>query len=94
MTTVISQTANVEVALQAAAARDAAVIAALHTSSRCGTYRGIFSDVYLDHEILTERQRYWRRQLQAEPRAQQSVLMATDGSTGVGFICVVLDAEP
>ncbi len=70
------------------------MIAALHADSWRRTYRGVFSDVYLDHEAPSERRRYWHRHLRTKPGAQQRVLVALDGGTCAGFICIVLDAEP
>jgi GNAT superfamily N-acetyltransferase len=73
---------------------DAEAIAALHAASWKRSYRGMFSDAYLDGDVFEERQQHWRRRLQTEPRPDQGVLVALDGTALVGFLCIFLEAEP
>lgn len=71
---------------------DAEAIATLHAQSWVDTYRGIFSDKYLDEEVWAERKLSWAERF-ADPASNQYVLVATEKDPSenediAGFICV------
>lgn len=65
---------------------DADAIALLHTRSWRESYRGSFSDAFLDGELPDERLRVWRDRLDPAPR-NQLVQLALEGRELVGFVC-------
>jgi len=73
---------------------DAGAIAALHAESWRGTYRGVFSDAFLDREVHEERRRHWRECLETAPGPDQGVLLAEEDGACLGFICIRLEGEP
>jgi GNAT superfamily N-acetyltransferase len=79
---------------RSAVAADAAKIAALHTASWRGTYRGILSDTYLDGEIEDERLSLWKTRLSSPGMDRRLVLLAEDPRKLAGFVCVLLDEKP
>lgn len=81
--------------LRAMTPRDAAAVAALHAASWRSAYRGIFSDHFLDHEVVQERQQAWRDRLQPQASATDWGLVAED-DTGrlVGFAYVMPHHDP
>jgi predicted N-acetyltransferase YhbS len=81
------------VEIRMAAAGDAEAIAALHAESWRSTYRGTFSDPYLDGEAPGERLRHWIKRLRSGPRPDQGVLVAMEDGVCVGFICIHLESE-
>jgi GNAT superfamily N-acetyltransferase len=72
---------------------DADAIAFLHTRSWRESYRGAFSDEFLDRELPEERLRVWRDRL-AEPARNQLVELAFDGKDLVGFVCAYGAQDP
>jgi len=83
-----------DVHIRPAAAGDVEAVAALHAESWRSTYRGTFSDFYLDGEAPEERLQHWINRLSSGPLPKQGVLVAMDGGVCVGFICIYLQAEP
>ena len=78
------------VVLRPMRADDADTVAALHAASWRSAYRGIFSDRFLDHEAIQERQQAWRERLQANPSGVDWGLIAEDGQgRTVGFAYVM-----
>ena len=75
-------------------AADGVSIAALHTASWRGAYRGILPDSYLDGEIGEERLGLWKTRLSSSGRDRGLVLLAEDPLELAGFVCVLLDEEP
>ena len=74
---------------------DADAIATLHATSWRSTYRGIFTDRYLDHEAETERRGAWRARLQAGAPSADWGLVAEDGQGRlVGFAYVQPGHDP
>ena len=67
------------IATRTAHAGDAEAVAALHTRSWRESYRGEFSDAYLDGDLLGERLGVWRERL-GSPAANQLVQLAHDGA--------------
>jgi ribosomal protein S18 acetylase RimI-like enzyme len=72
---------------------DADPIALLHTRSWRESYRGEFSDAFLDGELPEERIRVWRARLD-QPAASQFVQLAFDGESLVGFVCAYGAHDP
>jgi ribosomal protein S18 acetylase RimI-like enzyme len=72
---------------------DADAIALLHTRSWRESYRGAFSDAFLDRELPDERLRVWRDRL-AGPPESQLVQLAVDGTSLVGFVCAYGAHDP
>lgn len=66
---------------------DANAIAALHTLSWQHTYRGAFSDHYLDHEAPTERLQVWTDRF-TDDHTLMHVIVAEIDDKLVGFCCV------
>ncbi len=60
-------------------------LAELHAQSWRDSYRGIFSDSYLDDEVWDERKTAWTKQLSA-PKSNQRVVVATENGQMLGFI--------
>jgi ribosomal protein S18 acetylase RimI-like enzyme len=79
--------------IRAATAADADAIAALHADSWRRTYRGMMLDSYLDGDLDGERRSAWRARF-AEPRPDQRVWVAVDGSGLLGFGCLFGDGDP
>lgn len=71
---------------------DATTIAQLHALSWQSTYRGIFTDRYLDGPVFADRHQHWHSRLHAQPAPY--VLLAHSQGIPSGFVCVVLDADP
>ena len=72
---------------------DYAAIAKLHTESWRKTYRGIYSDSFLDHEVEQERLHVWQHKLKS-PNNNQQVIIATLEDTVAGFACLYLNNDP
>ena len=70
-----------------AQARDAEAVASLHARSWRESYRGSFTDAFLDGDLVGERLRVWRERL-GHPPDDPLVLLAVDGEELGGFICV------
>ncbi len=82
-----------QIMFRVAGASDYLRVAELHAASWRSAYRGMLSDAYLDGDILAERGRLWEQRL-AQPSDRQYVLLAEENDNLVGFVCVLLDAEP
>jgi GNAT superfamily N-acetyltransferase len=65
---------------------DAAAIADLHARSWRATYRGAYSDAYLDGPVAEERLATWTARLE-DPLPNQFVVVAEDDGAVVGFAC-------
>jgi len=82
-----------EIVVRQATAQDVAAIAALHADSWRRHYRGAFSDAYLDGDIVRDRQVVWTERLTA-PAADQLTVVADRSGDVVGFVHLILDADP
>ncbi len=65
-------------------------IARLHAYSWQTHYRGIFTDRYLDDDVVDDRLQVWQRRFD-NPSKEQYVIMALDGELLCGFGCVFLN---
>ena len=72
---------------------DAPAIARLHAESWRRTYRGAFSDAYLDGPVFEERATLWDQRM-ATPRDDQYVMLATEGDQLLGFACTFGNEDP
>ncbi len=79
------------IGLRPAIAGDAGQIAALHADSWRRHYRGAYSDVFLDGDVLTERLRVWSARL-ATPSG--NTVVAEHQGRLVGFVHAIPDADP
>ncbi len=73
--------------IREAAVSDVSAIANLHADSWRNTYRGAYSDAYLDGPVFDDRVKVWAERLSSPP-ANQYVVVAEDGGEVVGFACV------
>ncbi|MBA4219000.1 MAG: GNAT family N-acetyltransferase [Roseateles sp.] len=74
---------------------DADAVATLHATSWRHTYRGIFTDHDLDHEVDTDRRTVWRARLQSDvPTADWGLAMDDPAGRLVGFAYVQPDHDP
>jgi ribosomal protein S18 acetylase RimI-like enzyme len=76
-----------------AEACDAEAIALLHARSWRESYRGEFSDEFLDGDLPAERLAVWRERL-AAPARNPFIQLAFDGPELVGFVCAYGDHDP
>lgn len=72
---------------------DAHAVALLHTDSWRRSYRGEFSDDFLDHALPDERIAVWTERL-GHPPEHQLVQLACDGTELVGFVCAYGAHDP
>ena len=71
---------------------DVEAIGALHAQSWFTAYRGILLDNYLDNDVRTERQRYWRDKLSG--LSPKDFIVVAENSEGViGFAAVMDEPE-
>ena len=73
--------------LRPAGADDAPAVAALHARSWRATYRGAFSDAYLDGPIGAERLAFWRERLRHVRMDMLTLLLEDAAGTPLGFVC-------
>lgn len=82
-----------EIILRNASAQDIAAIAALHADSWRRHYRGAYRDSFLDGDVVADRKAVWTERLTA-PSADQFTIVADHSGKLVGFIHMILDADP
>lgn len=68
-------------------------IAQLHAENWRHTYRGLFSDAFLDHDVVDDRLQVWAQRL-ASPPQNQCVLVAMEQTKVRGFVCVYGQDDP
>ena len=72
---------------------DADAVARLHAQSWRESYRGSFTDAFLDDEQPAERIGVWRERL-GRPAPNQLVRLAFAGADLMGFVCVYAARDP
>jgi GNAT superfamily N-acetyltransferase len=82
------------IALTEATSQDIESIAQLHAQSWRNAYRGMLADEYLDRHVVADRLEFWTARFASVPADRRLVLQAISGGTLIGFVCVLLDAEP
>lgn len=80
--------------LRAGEPADVQGIARLHAESWRKTYRGLFSDSFLEGPVYAEREALWRKRLATWEAARNVVLLAERDGRLCGFASVLLDTEP
>lgn len=76
-----------------ATASDVDAIAALHADSWRRTYRGAYSDAFLDHEVDAERREVWSERFRS-PAPNTHTVIAEDDGGFAGFVHTILDEDP
>ncbi|MEM1359997.1 MAG: GNAT family N-acetyltransferase [Bacteroidota bacterium] len=76
-----------------AGAADAPAIAHLHATNWQLTYRGAFTDDYLDNHAPTERLQVWTERF-SEPNPRMITILAENEAGLQGFCCIFLDYGP
>jgi GNAT superfamily N-acetyltransferase len=71
----------------------ARIIAALHSASWRATYRGIFTDAYLDYQVEADRLRHWQAHVPELVEGLGEIYLATLDSVAVGFVCIEVGPE-
>lgn len=79
--------------LRAATERDIDAIARLHADSWRRHYRGAFLDVFLDGDVVADRQAAWTERLGGPGKGQFTIVAELDGAV-VGFVHMILDDDP
>jgi GNAT superfamily N-acetyltransferase len=82
------------ISLTAASSQDADSIARLHAQSWRSAYRGMLSDAYLDEHVVADRLAFWTSRFANVAPERRLVLRAVSDGELLGFVCVLLDAEP
>lgn len=77
-----------------ATASDIDAIAAVHADSWRRTYRGAYSDAFLDGDVFEERLGEWTRRLTHPRLAYSTIVAEDDDGRVVGFACTILDHDP
>lgn len=80
-----------ELTFRAAGPDDAEAIALLHADSWRRHYRGAYSDLYLDGDVVADRKAVWTSRLAAP--VPGATILAEDGSALAGFVHVVFDED-
>lgn len=78
---------------KSAVKNDYRAIAALHAKSWQQNYRGVFSDYFLDNEVLNERLEVWKNRLE-NPKDNQFIHVVEIEDSFVAFICGYIDDDP
>lgn len=73
-----------------ATSEDVSAIAKLHTISWQENYRTVFSDDFLDNELLDDRMNVWTQRL-ANPSKDQFILLIKKAGHLTGFMCAYID---
>ena len=81
------------VVIRHATPADAEVIAALHAESWRQSYRGVYSDAYLDGVVVEERRELWLERMRTIDERAITLLAEVDG-TLVGFAHTYLRSDP
>lgn len=75
-----------------ATSADAEAVARLHADSWRRAYRGIYSDEFLDGDLVGERLGVWRKRLEG-PKPNQFVCLAETNGELAGFVCGFADDD-
>ena len=83
-----------QISLVAASAQDLEPIALLHAQSWRSTYRGIVPDEFLDRLADSDRREFWAARFASAAVDRWLLLQARGAGSLLGFVSVLLDAEP
>ena len=78
--------------IRPATATDAATVARLHADSWRRHYRGVYSDAFLDGDVVSDRLAVWEARLAAA--GNTLTLLAEERGEAVAFLHVVFDDDP
>jgi len=81
------------VIFRTATAKDAEAIAHLHAESWRRTYRGAYSDTFLDHDVVADRVAVWTERFRSSDPNAHTVIAEDDGAL-IGFVHTILDEDP
>ena len=87
-------TGNETLTFREADAAEWQAVAALHIASWRSAYRGMLRDAYLDGAIAQEREAVWQARFTGEPRPDQIVVVAEDGTGFVALACILAGHDP
>src|SRR5450755_1194789 len=78
-----------------AGASDIEAVARLHPESWRRSYRGAYSDAYLDGDVFADRLEVWTGRL-TDPQSTSTTIVANDDDDGaiVGFAHTIFDTHP
>jgi nitrogen regulatory protein PII-like uncharacterized protein len=82
---------NEPISYRIANSSDIEAIAIIHTNSWKRSYRGIYTDHYLNFEVEEDRMRIWK--LRFETPENQHIIVAEIEKKVVAFICIFLNKE-
>jgi GNAT superfamily N-acetyltransferase len=82
------------ISLIAASQQDLEPIALLHAQSWRSTYRGIVPDEFLDQRADFDRREFWAARFASAAADRWLLLQALGAGSLLGFVSVILDAEP
>jgi ribosomal protein S18 acetylase RimI-like enzyme len=82
-----------ELTARRAMASNAEAIATLHAESWRRSYRGLYSDAFLDSDVFEDRREVWSQRLNESGEGQFTILADLDREV-VGFVHVILDHDP
>jgi ribosomal protein S18 acetylase RimI-like enzyme len=82
-----------DVTYRPATGADTESIARLHADSWRRTYRGMYSDAYLDGDLVGDRLAVWKARMD-EDNPRRMVILAESGGALAGFVCVVAEDDP
>lgn len=72
---------------------DADAIGALHAESWRRAYRGMYTDAYLDGDVVADRLAVWRDRFAAPDPDAITIVLEEDGEL-IGFAHTILDSDP
>jgi GNAT superfamily N-acetyltransferase len=71
----------------------AQLVAPMHAASWRATYRGIFDDAYLDHQVDADRLQYWQTRVPQLATGVGEIFLATVAGVPAGFLCIEIGPE-
>ena len=80
--------------IRTATPTDIDAIAKLHAESWRITYRGQYTDAFLDGPVYDDRLRVWRDRLTSPEPNQRTIVAEENGDALVGFACAFGDHDP
>jgi GNAT superfamily N-acetyltransferase len=71
----------------------AQLVAPMHAASWRATYRGIFDDAYLDHQVDADRLQYWQTRAPQLATGVGELFLATVAGVPAGFLCIEIGPD-
>lgn len=82
---------TIQISYRIANTSDIESIAIIHSNSWKRSYRGIYTDHYLDFEVDNDRMKVWKQRF--ESPENQHIIVAEFENKVIGFICIFLNKE-